>query len=246
MTWDTKFMGLAYHIGGWSKDPSNKVCAIAVADRTIRSTGYNGFPKGIMDTPDRLNNRDLKYPLMVHAEINNICNAARVGAALEGCTMYISGLPPCEHCANAMIQAGIIRVCTAVGLDDVPERWQKSCNQGYANLREAGVQFVHIPFNPVVVTELPNPLVKPAVREVPSKIVDLLVDQLGIDKARVNWNTHFRDDLGCDSLDEMDLVMACEEEFGVDLPDEIMDVIDTVGEAVEAIEKIMQQEGKHI
>ena len=54
--WDRKFLALAQHISTWSKDPSKQVGAVAVGNnRNILATGYNGFPKGIMDTEERLN-----------------------------------------------------------------------------------------------------------------------------------------------------------------------------------------------
>ena len=75
--WDHRFIELADHIAQWSKDPSTKVgCVIVGEDREIRSTGFNGFPRGIDDDEERLNNRDLKYPLICHAEENAIMHAA--------------------------------------------------------------------------------------------------------------------------------------------------------------------------
>ncbi|MEC8351943.1 MAG: CMP deaminase, partial [Candidatus Thermoplasmatota archaeon] len=71
--WDIRFLKLATHISEWSKDPSTKVgCVVVGPDREIRSTGFNGFPRGIQDSDDRLTNRDLKYPLICHAEENAI------------------------------------------------------------------------------------------------------------------------------------------------------------------------------
>ena len=61
--WDTRFMRLAREIADWSKDPSSKIRAIIVNDkRRILATGYNGFPEGIEDTEERLNNREERYP----------------------------------------------------------------------------------------------------------------------------------------------------------------------------------------
>ncbi|HIF04044.1 MAG TPA: CMP deaminase, partial [Candidatus Poseidoniales archaeon] len=48
--WDRRFLALAEHIAGWSKDPSTQVgCVVVGVDREIRSTGFNGFPRGIAD-----------------------------------------------------------------------------------------------------------------------------------------------------------------------------------------------------
>ena len=57
--WDLRFIDLAKHISKWSKDPSTKVgCIIVGEDREIRSTGFNGFPRGIDDTSERLEDRN--------------------------------------------------------------------------------------------------------------------------------------------------------------------------------------------
>tara|TARA_B100000614_G_scaffold120032_1_gene107586 strand:- start:48 stop:251 length:204 start_codon:yes stop_codon:yes gene_type:complete len=59
--WDRRFIDLALHISGWSKDPSTKVgCVVVGEDREIRSTGFNGFPRGIDDSMERLEDRELK------------------------------------------------------------------------------------------------------------------------------------------------------------------------------------------
>ena len=66
--WDTRFLSLAEHISSWSKDPSTKVGAAIIGPyRDIISLGYNGFPRGVEDTPERLENRELKYKMIVHA-----------------------------------------------------------------------------------------------------------------------------------------------------------------------------------
>ena len=81
--WDGRFLDIAREISTWSKDPSRKIGAIAVRDRKILATGYNGFPKGIEDTPTRLNIREVKYQYVVHAEMNCIYNAAENGVSLR-------------------------------------------------------------------------------------------------------------------------------------------------------------------
>ena len=64
--WDTRFLDLAEHISKWSKDPSTKVGAVIVDSyRRIVSTGYNGFPQGVMDSYDRLTDRDTKYEIII-------------------------------------------------------------------------------------------------------------------------------------------------------------------------------------
>ena len=63
--WDKRFLELAKHISGWSKDPSTKVgCIVVGEDREIRSTGFNGFPRGIEDKQERLEDREQKLSLI--------------------------------------------------------------------------------------------------------------------------------------------------------------------------------------
>ena len=71
--WDIRFMKLAKEISTWSKDPSSKIASIIVnSEKRILATGYNGFPRNIADTEERLNDRDKKYPLIIHAEANSL------------------------------------------------------------------------------------------------------------------------------------------------------------------------------
>ena len=83
--WDSHFVHLALAIAAdMSKDPDTKVGAVIVGpDREIRSTGFNGLSRGITDTHERLTNKELKRELMVHAEINAILNAARIGVSVK-------------------------------------------------------------------------------------------------------------------------------------------------------------------
>ena len=58
--WDVRFLELAKQIASWSKDPSTQVgCVVVGPDREIRSTGFNGLPRGIEDSEERLNNREM-------------------------------------------------------------------------------------------------------------------------------------------------------------------------------------------
>jgi dCMP deaminase len=108
--WDVRFLELAKTVAGWSKDPSSKIGAIAVKDRRMLSTGYNGFPRNIEDKIERLNDREEKYKYVVHAEMNCIYNATYDGVSLNGATLYVYGLPVCPECAKGIIQVGIGKV----------------------------------------------------------------------------------------------------------------------------------------
>jgi acyl carrier protein len=72
---------------------------------------------------------------------------------------------------------------------------------------------------------------------VEEKVKEIIVEQLGVDEDEVTPEASFTDDLGADSLDIVELVMAFEEEFGIEIPDEDAEKIGRVKEAVEYIEK---------
>ncbi len=105
--WDFRFLELATVPASWSKDPSRQVGAVIVdTDRSIISVGYNGFARGVHDYEDRYKNKEIKYEMVVHAEINAILSARR---DLRGSTLYCT-LLPCSRCAAIIINAGIKRV----------------------------------------------------------------------------------------------------------------------------------------
>ena len=135
--WDLRFIGLAQHISTWSKDPSTKVgCVVVGEDREIRSTGFNGFPRGINDDEERLTDREKKYPLICHAEENAIMHAARIGVSLKDSTAYVTW-PPCSRCARSLIQAGI-REIVYPETGKIPERWIEDFTISDSMLNEAG------------------------------------------------------------------------------------------------------------
>lgn len=127
--WDHRFMRLAREISTWSKDPSSKIGAVVVNDeRRILATGYNGFPRGIADTNERLNDREQKYPRIIHAEMNALMNALYSGVSVKGATIYVYGLPVCSECTKSVIQAGISRVVITYP-QLAPEKWQTQWNE---------------------------------------------------------------------------------------------------------------------
>ncbi len=71
---------------------------------------------------------------------------------------------------------------------------------------------------------------------VDGKVKDIISEQLGVKKEEIKEESSFIDDLGADSLDTVEVVMALEEEFGIEIPDEDAEKITTVGEAVKYIE----------
>lgn len=72
---------------------------------------------------------------------------------------------------------------------------------------------------------------------VAQRVIDIVADQLGVDKEKVTPETSFVNDLGADSLDTVELVMELEEEFDIQIPDDAAEKIQTVGQAIEFIEK---------
>ena len=136
--WDRRFIDLALHISDWSKDPSTKVgCVVVGSDREIRSTGFNGFPRGIEDSMERLEDREMKYPLICHAEENAIMHAARIGISLKDCVAYVTW-PPCTRCARSLIQAGVVEVVFPKDIE-IPDRWVEDFERSLSMMNEAGV-----------------------------------------------------------------------------------------------------------
>ena len=135
--WDYRFLGLAEHIAGWSKDPSTKVGAVvADANHRIMATGFNGLPTGVEDTIERLEDRELKYQMVVHAERNAIIDAR---ASLAGCRLYVWPMMPCSVCAAMIIQAGLAEVIAP--FSDNP-RWADSFRLTEEMFTEAGVELI--------------------------------------------------------------------------------------------------------
>ncbi len=69
------------------------------------------------------------------------------------------------------------------------------------------------------------------------RVKKIIVDQLGIDESKITENSSFIDDLGADSLDIVELIMAFEEEFDIEIPDEDAEKMKTVGDAVKYLNK---------
>lgn len=147
--WDHYFMGIAQSVAMRSKDKSTKVGAVIVGPgQELRSSGYNGFPRGVNDDVEERHVKPLKDLYTAHAERNAINLAARVGTATGGCSIYIASIsekgahPPCSICAGAIINAGIIRVVCEWG--EVSDAWKESVKVAFEMFREAGVRIQKI------------------------------------------------------------------------------------------------------
>jgi dCMP deaminase len=136
--WDIFFLRMAKQISTASLDPSTKTGSIIVdKNNRVVSMGYNGFAKGVKDLPERYNNRELKYKLIVHTEVNSIIFAKQ---DLTNCTLYTWPFCSCSRCAGIVIQAGIKR-CVAPPLPThLKERWAEDTALAELQFKEAGVQ----------------------------------------------------------------------------------------------------------
>lgn len=144
MKWDSRFLDLAAEVAKWSKDPSTQVGAVIVRpDRTIASVGYNGFPRGMLDDPSLLANREEKLSRTIHGEMNAILNA---GERVRGCTLYTYPFLTCDRCAVHVIQAGIVRVVCPVATGERAERWAASFARTRDYYRMCGVQVVELDY----------------------------------------------------------------------------------------------------
>lgn len=140
--WHLRFLKIAKEVSEWSKDPSTKCGAVIVDNkRRIISTGYNGFPRGINDSDDRLFNRDLKYRMTVHSEVNAIISAK---TDIKGFTIYSYPIPPCERCAVELIQAGISTVVSIKMSEDIRSRWEQSVGLSRELFDEVDINYIEI------------------------------------------------------------------------------------------------------
>lgn len=122
MNWYEYFLSLLNPIASKSKDPHTKIgCVIVGPNKEIRTTGYNSFVRGLNDNVQERYERPEKYFWIEHAERNAIYNAARNGIPLEGCSIYIAGIP-CIECCRAIISCGIKEIIVS---KESVEKWKE-------------------------------------------------------------------------------------------------------------------------
>lgn len=142
LKWDLKFLELAKHVSGWSKDPSTKCGAVIVRpDNTICSIGYNGFPKNMTDRKEWYDNREEKYSRIVHAEINSLIHARE---PVKGYKLYTYPFCCCDRCSVQMMQAGISRFVFPQCPSHLMERWGKVFETTKKYFWEAGLPFTEV------------------------------------------------------------------------------------------------------
>ena len=140
-TWDVLFMRKVYEIASKSKDPRTKMGAVLVQDNHAILEGYNGFAKGVTDSEDRYNDKEIKYKFVVHAEANSVLIAARFGISTLGCTLYTQGIP-CNECTKSVIQAGVSEIVVHKQWPNLvtSPKWVESIKISNIMLEEADVK----------------------------------------------------------------------------------------------------------
>lgn len=145
--WDEYFLYMAMAASIKSKDPKCRVGAvIASPSNVVLSTGFNGLARGVHDDKHILDDPDEKLRVVCHAEQNAILNAARVGIAIEGASIFVTKFP-CLACCNAIIQAGIDRIYTHDARYWNDDPFDKDHSRKKDILRQARIR-VDAPFHP--------------------------------------------------------------------------------------------------
>ena len=139
--WDLRYLKQARDWSKYSKDPSTQTGAAVVReDLSLVAVGYNGFPPRVDDSPERYADRELKYKLIIHCEINAMDTARE---ALHGYCLYTWPFTSCSRCAGQVIKRGIVR-CVAPELPErLRERWLEDMELTEMMFTEAGVALVH-------------------------------------------------------------------------------------------------------
>ena len=130
------FMLIAEAISSRSKDPSTKVGAIIVDNGNIVALGFNHIPSRIKFTASQIENREWKYPRVIHAEMDAILKLGKqiVSNPIMYCTHF-----PCDRCATMIVESGVKEVYTRKVPLDMIERWGASMKLASEILTEGGV-----------------------------------------------------------------------------------------------------------
>jgi dCMP deaminase len=140
-TWHSRWLGVAFQVATWSKDPSSKHGCVSVIHNRQISFGYNGMPE---KTDDQILLTPEKYQCVQHSEGNMISNAARCGHCTDGATVYVTG-QPCLPCLGLLINAGIKRLIyhplwtTVLGDDD---QWSTQSQLFHKLIKESKLDFL--------------------------------------------------------------------------------------------------------
>jgi dCMP deaminase len=140
---DRYYMNLARDVARMSPDPTTKCGAIIVnCLGEISGCGCNGFPRGIAND-DRLNDRDLKNQMVVHAEIRAIIDAEQTDGIITcgPCILYCTHMP-CVRCAAVLIDVGIKQVVAPAPSGEFLMRWGESIALTRSLFQEAGIKVI--------------------------------------------------------------------------------------------------------
>lgn len=130
------YMNVADAHAGMSPDPSTKVGAVIVSDGRIVSYGFNHIPSPINYTESQLQNREWKYPRVIHAEIDAL---AKIGPHnFHHPVLYVTHFP-CAQCAISIVHAGIKEIYTRRVPPEMLDRWAVSMKLASEILTEGGV-----------------------------------------------------------------------------------------------------------
>lgn len=141
--WIQRYFDLACHVATWSKDPTTKVGAIVVGrNRRDIALGYNGFPPGVVDTPERYADRPTKYVFTQHAERAVLDNAR---FDLQGATL-ITTMFPCVECAKSIAAKGIVHLVTPKMPKPLPGEpsWRDLLLHSLTILKECDIQVTFV------------------------------------------------------------------------------------------------------
>jgi dCMP deaminase len=164
-SWDTYFAEIAKTVARKSKDPRCPVgCVVTSPDHLVVSTGFNGLPRGVFDSERLLADVEQKLVWICHAEANAILNAARSGAPLKGCSIYVTKFP-CFNCCQLIVQSGIASIYTLDSKywNDDPAEKTAEHRRKRSLLAQAGIKITapnHPDFGGVTNLALSNPATK--------------------------------------------------------------------------------------
>jgi dCMP deaminase len=143
--WLRRGLDVARLVATWSKDPSTKCGAVLMDDdHRILGTGFNGFPRGVGDHPERYADKAIKYPMVVHAEANVLIATLGTAGVAWSVTLIVT-TAPCARCAGLAIQAGVSAVAYPDPTGDPRmdrEPWKSEAELSRLMLEEAGVKVV--------------------------------------------------------------------------------------------------------
>lgn len=144
MTWPEYYLAIAESVKLKSKDIRTQIGAVIVgSDKQIVSTGYNSFPRNIVDDNQDRQVRPEKYFWMEHAERNAIYNAALNGVSTKGTSIYLTCGIPCSDCARGIINAGIKKVyCKQEDTTKNREHWDEHAKRSMEMFTEADVDVI--------------------------------------------------------------------------------------------------------